>query len=327
MSGGSGSVPTEFSIVIPTFNRLEVLPEVIQALEAQRDAPSFEVIVVDDGSSDGTADWLRGSSFQLPLRVVVQPNRGPAAARNRGLDLATGRMVAFLGDDTVPDPDWLATHARAHRDRHTPYAVGGYTRWHDRMRLNPFLRFINEKGLQFGFALITNREDVPFNFFYTSNVSLPRALLERERFDERFPYPAWEDTELAYRLTRRHGMRLAYCADAVAAHDHATPMQRFITRQEMVGYYAVRFARIHPELRGFVGVGPDGPPPLPPRGPQALREWAARRAESLPIVMPSVWKQFLRYHYIRGLHRGWAERDRPLAGEPRTTPVAVGNPG
>ena len=316
---------TEFSVVIPTYNRLDVLPEVIQALAGQREAPAFELIVVDDGSSDGTADWLKRLSPGLPVRVVTQPNRGPAAARNQGIDLATGRLVAFLGDDTVPAPDWLATHARAHRERRAPCAVVGYTRWHPRMRLNPFLRFINEKGLQFGYALITNREDVPFNFFYSSNVSLPRELLQAERFDERFPRPAWEDTELGYRLKRRQGMHLAYCPEAVAAHDHATPLQRFIARQEMVGYFAVLFARIHPELRGFLGLGPGGPPPLPARGRQLVREWTARRAESLPIPMPGVWKKLLRYHYVSGLHRGWAERDRPLAKDTRNTQIAVGD--
>lgn len=316
----------EFSVVIPTYNRLDVLPEVIRAVETQRDAPAFELIVVDDGSSDGTADWLKRWSSPLATHVIAQPNRGPAAARNRGIDLARGRLVAFLGDDTVPQPDWLATHARAHREHRAPCAVVGYTRWHERMRLNRFLRYINEKGPQFGYALIKNREDVPFNFFYTSNVSLPRELLLRERFDERFPRPAWEDTELAYRLKRRQGMRLMYCPEAVTAHDHATSLARFMARQEMVGYFAVRFARIHPELRGFLGLGPDGPPPLPPRGLQMVREWTARRAEFLPIPLPGVWRKLLRYHYVSGLHRGWAERDRPLAEPARATPIAVADP-
>jgi glycosyltransferase involved in cell wall biosynthesis len=318
-------LPCEFSVVIPTYNRLDVLPEVIRALDAQREAPSFELIVVDDGSSDGTGDWLKRSSFGPPTRLVAQPNRGPAAARNRGIDLASGRLIAFLGDDTVPDPDWLATHARAHRDRGGRCGIVGYTRWHDRMRLNPFLRYINETGFQFGYGLIKNREDVRFNFFYTSNVSLPRELLLRERFDERFPRPAWEDTELAYRLTRRQGMRLVYCPEAVTAHDHATSVKRFIARQEMVGYFAVRFAAIHPELRSFLRIGPDGPPPLPPRGPQLLREWAARSAESLPVTMPKVWRKLLRYHYLRGLHRGWAERDHRLAEDGRAPQLAVGD--
>jgi GT2 family glycosyltransferase len=313
-SGGSPvssrPLPVEISVVIPTYNRMDLLSRVLEAIETQREAPAYEVVVVDDGSSDGTADRLARSSFPFPVRVVSQSNRGPAAARNRGIDLATGRIIAFLGDDTIPEPDWLAMHARAHHDRPATSAVIGYTRWHGRLRVNPFLRYINEEGLQFGYALIEDREDVPFNFFYSSNVSVRRELLLAERFDERFPYAAWEDTELSYRLTRRCGMRLGYCPEAVTAHDHAITLQRFMTRQEKAGYSAVLFARLHPELNSFLGVGPDGPPPLPPRGRQLLREWVARGAEALPIAMPGVWKELLRYHYIRGLHRGWADHER-----------------
>jgi glycosyltransferase involved in cell wall biosynthesis len=319
----SRALRVEISVVIPTYNRMDTLPRVIKALEEQWEAPPFEVIIVDDGSSDGTSEWLARSRFALPLRAVSQANRGPAAARNRGIDLAAGHLVALLGDDTMPEPSWLATHARAHRERRTPCAVVGYTRWHERIIVTPFLRYINEKGLQFGYALIEDREDVAFNFFYSSNVSLPHALLAAERFDERFPYPTWEDTELGYRLTRRRGMRLAYCPEAVTAHDHATTLTRFMSRQEKAGYSAVLFARLHPELGDFLGVGPAGPPELPARGWQVLREWIACRTERLPIAMPAVWKELLRYHYIRGLHRGWADRERWPVADPRSA-QAVG---
>ena len=129
----------EYSVVIPTFNRMDVLPEVLAALEAQEEAPSFEVVVIDDGSSDGTAEWLAGCRWRIPVEAVSQPNRGPAEARNRGVQLASGGRVAFLGDDTVPSRGWLAAHyravqARSDRDR---VAVLGYTGWHSRMRLMP----------------------------------------------------------------------------------------------------------------------------------------------------------------------------------------------
>ena len=282
----------------------------------------MEVIVVDDGSVDGTSDWLKRSSFRFPLHVVSQSNRGPAAARNRGIERASGRLVAFLGDDTVPDGGWLGAHVRAHRQRLGPYAVIGYTRWSERMRSSPFLRFVNEAGFQFGYALIEDREDVPFQFFYSSNVSVPRKLLLAERFDERFPQACWEDTELAYRLMQRDGMRLAYCPDAIAAHDHPTTLREFMDRQEKVGYFAVLLARLHPELSAFLKLGAEGPPPMPPRRPQALREAMAWVTQNLPVTMPSVWAPLLRYHYTRGLHRGWADRDRLGTDHDRSGPVA-----
>jgi glycosyltransferase involved in cell wall biosynthesis len=298
----------EVSVVIPTHNRLEVLVEVLQALEMQEGAPPFEVVVVDDGSTDGTADWLRSraAAFRIPLRPFSQENRGPAAARNTGVAVAAGRWVAFLGDDTVPETGWLATHREAHRRRgDDPHlAVIGYTGWHPRMRLTPFLTYVNEHGLQFGYALIRDPEDVPFNFLYTSNLSLPRDLLLAEPFDLRFPYAAWEDIELSYRLKRR-GLRLVYEKAARVSHDHPTDLARFAARQEKAGYCAVVFYRLHPELGSFLGLGPDGPPPVPLPLPQLLLEGLVRGLQNWPVSLPGAWEKVLRYHYIRGLHRAW----------------------
>ena len=311
----------EVSVVIPTHDRLGVLPEVLDALDAQQDAPRFEVVVVDDGSTDGTGEWLekRRQWARAPFRPILQSNRGPAAARNTGVAVASGDLVAFLGDDTVPSPGWLAAHRRAHRARGdgSKLAVIGRTVWHERMRLDPFLRYINEWGLQFGFALIEDPEEVPFNFFYTSNLSLRRSLLLAEPFDLRFPYPAWEDIEAGYRMSRR-GMRLVYEPAAVAAHDHPTDLDRFADRQEKAGYSAAVFHRLHPELGGFLGLGPDGPPPLPPEGPHRRRETVVRALQKyplslVPIRLPDLWEEVLRFHYVRGLHRGW--RDLRRGGE------------
>lgn len=310
-----GAAP-EVSVVIPTHNRLEVLAEVIRALEFQEGAPEFEVVVVDDGSTDGTADWLRHRTFNVNLRVFTQENRGPAAARNTGVAVAAGKWVAFLGDDTVPSPGWLATHRAAHRRRgDDPHlAVIGYTGWHRRMRLTPFLRYINEHGLQFGYALIKDRENVPFNFLYTSNLSLPRDLLLAEPFDLRFPYAAWEDIEVSYRLKRR-GVRLVYEPAATVAHDHPTDLARFAARQEKAGYCAVIFYRLHPELGPFLGIGPEGPPAVPPEGRQRRLAWLVRALQRGPFHLPGLWEEVLRYHYIEGLHRAWSDQGAALEKE------------
>ena len=303
----------QVSVVIPTFERMDVLPEVVAALERQQAAPPFEVIVVDDGSRDATAAFLGAYSGPLALRVLRQDNRGPAAARNAGVAAAGGALVAFLGDDTVPAPDWLAVHVAAHAARgdRQPLAVIGYTGWHPRMRLTPFLRYINEHGLQFGYALIDDPERVPFNFFYTSNVSLSRELLLREPFDLGFPYAAWEDIELSYRMRERCGLGIVYEPRARVSHLHPTDFARFTRRQEKAGESAVVFWRLHPELGPFLGLSPEGPPPLPPAVPQRLREALVRALQNLPLETPRLWNEALRHHYIRGLWRGW-ERQAPV---------------
>ena len=308
----------EFSVVIPTYNRLEVLSEVLQALEFQQEPPSFEVVVVDDGSTDGTGDWLRSRTFRDAAAVLVQDNHGPAAARNTGVAAASGRWVAFLGDDTVPSPGWLAAHREAHRRRGDDPHLGviGYTGWHRRMRLNPFLRYINEYGLQFGYALIQDKEDVPFNFLYTSNLSLPRDLLLAEPFDLRFPYAAWEDIELG----------LSFETARVSARS-TSPRRRWRTTIR-------RTSRASPPGRRRRATAPSSSTgsirswdPSSGVGPGRAAAAAAGGAAEAPGTpgpgfaklacsgCPKVWEDVLRYHYIQGLHRAWSEFGAELEKE------------
>jgi len=262
----------KLSVVIPTYNRLEILPRVLAALESQTIAPgAFEVIVVDDGSSDGTAAYLAGHRPAFEFHAFSQTNSGPAGARNRGVSSARGELVVFLGDDTVPEPDFLSVHAEAHRVRAgRRIAVLGYTTWPRDRRVTPFLHHINEYGLQFGYELIRDPEAVPFNFFYTSNISLPRRAFEEHGFfDTTFPDAAWEDIELSYRLSR-NGYGIVYEPRALVRHHHDITFASFRRRQERSGRAAAIFYRKHPELADFLGVSAVGE-----RIPPWTRLWAS----------------------------------------------------
>lgn len=311
----------DWTVVIPTFNRLGALKEVLEALGNQ-EGPRFEILVVNDGSTDGTASWLderaAGRNGREPeLRILHQENQGPAVARNRGVAAARGRWVAFLGDDTVPAPGWLAEHRRAQEERLARsiraeggcVGVIGRTDWHERMRRTPFLDYINENGLQFGFALIENEDDVPFNFFYTSNLSIDREAMAAEPFDPAFPFAAWEDIEAGYRLAAR-GLRLLYRPNARVAHDHPTGLRRFAKRQYRAGYSAVVFFRRHEQLGPFLGFHDGEPPPvgsIRDRAGHWLQERLARTLQGLPVRLPRLWENTMRYHYLEGLRNGWSD--------------------
>jgi peptidoglycan/xylan/chitin deacetylase (PgdA/CDA1 family)/GT2 family glycosyltransferase len=104
-----------FSIVIPTYERRKTVARTIAALDAQAHR-DFEVIVVVDGSTDGTAQALRSLRVGFPLKVIEQENRGAGCARNTGIAAAGGEIVVFLDDDMRADPQMLAEHERSHRD-------------------------------------------------------------------------------------------------------------------------------------------------------------------------------------------------------------------
>ena len=294
---------TYFSVVIPTFNRIEMLVRVLDALDAQQRAPEFEVIVIDDGSADNTRGVMerrRGITFRS------QPNFGPGKARNHGVSLAFGRFIVFLGDDTVPERNFLEQHARVHRESGDDPLVAclGYTGWPAEERVTAFMDYINDYGLQFGYKLIEDGATVPFNFFYTSNISIDRKLLVEFPFDTTFPSAAWEDIELAYRLEKR-GLKIRYNAAAVTRHYHQMTVDSFARRQFTVGKSGAIFYRKHPELGHFLGVEEVKTRPLADEKELRRLRRRARFGERFRfLARPATFERLMREHYLRGLKEG-----------------------
>lgn len=315
------AAPFVLSVVIPTYNRLEILRRSLGLLADEGNAfrAPHEVLVVDDGSSDGTAAWLAGAGVPKAstarFRVIGQENAGPARARNRGVEEAAGELVLFLGDDVLVTPGLLALHVEAHRTRNGTgeVAVLGRTLWAPQMRPTAFLRFLME-GDQFGFKHIEDHENVPYNFFYTANVSLRRqSMLDAGLFDESFPHAAWEDVELCYRMTM-DGMRLVYEPGALAHHLHPTSLASFCRRRELVGLDAVRLFRKHPETEKmlcFDWFSADEPARWKKQSSrwfeQAYANLEKWRLDRGPLW---AWRFFFRrlsyYHYFKGVRQGLA---------------------
>ncbi len=294
---------TDFSVVVPTHNRIDILQRVLEALDRQQNAPEFEVIVINDGSTDDTERLLskrRGIVFRS------QPNSGPGRARNHGVSMARGRFVVFIGDDTVPEPRFLAEHARTHAESNDDALIAclGYTGWPHDERVTAFMDYINDYGLQFGYRLIEDGGIVPFNFFYTSNISIDRQLLLEHPFDTTFPSAAWEDIELAYRMERR-GLKIRYNAKAITRHYHYMNVDSFARRQYTVGKSGAIFYRKHPELGHFLGVHELESRRLADERQLARLRRRARLGERFRFLASNdVFERLMREHYLRGLKDG-----------------------
>lgn len=306
------------SVVIPTYNRLPTLLRVLGGLDQQKETPSFEVVVIDDGSTDGTRAVLERAAadgtFSFPFHFQSQPNSGPGRARNRGTALARGTFVVFIGDDTVPEEQFLAEHGRVHSESGDDpmLACLGYTGWPREERVTAFMDYINDFGLQFGYRLIEDGATVPFNFFYTSNISLARATLGEAPFDTTFPAAAWEDIELAYRL-EKDGLKIRYNAAAVARHYHQMDVESFGRRQFSVGRSGAIFFEKHPELGHFLGVYETRDRPVPSDRELRRLRLAARIGERFrPFARASVFEKLMREHYLRGLRAGLQESGRQV---------------
>lgn len=174
---------------------------VLEALSKQTASPRhFEVIVVCDGCSDGTEAMCHQLAVRYRLRVVSQPQAGPAAARNRALAEASGEVIIFLDDDVVPAPELIVEHLAVHRGDHGVVLIGPllappgfklepWTRWEAAMLVSQY------RDIELGKWKPTPRQ------FYTGNASVRREhLLAAGGFDE--SYHRAEDVELAYRLQR-----------------------------------------------------------------------------------------------------------------------------
>ncbi len=242
------------SVILPTYNRGEMLGRTLRGLLDQTlPATQYEIVVVDDGSTDATPQVIADVGAPASrLRYFRQDNKGPAAARNYGVREARGDIVLFTGDDCIPDRRLLEEHLRAH-DAEGDVGVVGHIAWHPELKVTAFMMFL-EEGVQFGFRRIEDPDNAPYWAFYTSNCSLQRHWLEEAGgFDEDFRYAAWEDIELSYRLSSR-GFRIIYRPAALTYHLHAVTVEGYLQRQRLSGQSAVIFWRKHPELKEQLGI-------------------------------------------------------------------------
>ena len=204
-----------FSVVIPTYNRWPILEKCLTALEEQTpsgEIEGYEVVVVDDGSTDGTPARLREQASRFPhVRLIEQAHGGPAEGRNRGVDHARGDVIVFIDSDLVVTPVFLLSHARA--------LQRSWTQRGNRLCFT-YGAVINTANFDQPSAERHKLRDLSWAYFATGNVAIDRAVLQQSGlFDTSFRLYGWEDLELGERL-RQMGVELVRCPEAVGYHWH-----------------------------------------------------------------------------------------------------------
>lgn len=245
------------SVIIPTYNRIKLLPGVIDAWHKVHACTpfSYEILFSDDGSSDGSIEYLE-SVKGLPLKVLRNAHGGASSARNAAIRAAVGERLLIMGDDIFPNPNLLKIHAELAQQMGAKVGVLGTVDWHPELKVNHLMHHITEIGNeQFSYNRLKDSSFTDFRHFYTCNISIDRLFLLQEEviFDERFDTAAFEDVELGYRLALR-GLKLFYTTLASGAHYHPYTAAGFSRRQSAVGKMAVVFSNIHPGLENVLGV-------------------------------------------------------------------------
>lgn len=235
----------KISIIIPTYNRKNVLIKCVKAMFNQNyPKDKYEIIIVDDGSTDATEDLVKELIKEAPcqLQYFKQGNKGPAAARNIGIKNTKGELILFTGDDCIADKNLIKEHVYWHEIYNNEnVAILGYTTWHPELKITPFMYWLEHVGPQFAYYRFKHGERV--DSLWTCNISLKRNFMVF--FDEDFPYAAHEDTEIGYRLQKR-GLQIIFNKNAITYHYHPTDIEKYCYRQRIVGISAVILHKKHP---------------------------------------------------------------------------------
>jgi glycosyltransferase involved in cell wall biosynthesis len=209
----------KISVIIPTYNRADVLKKNVIRLLKQKYA-DLEIIVVDDGSDPSN---LKIEKEIRDIVLIKNIHRGPAAARNTAIKIANGDVLIFINDDTEVEDNFLKLHKQFHqKHRSSNMAVLGPMLEKKEMTNNAAIDWlVNVSGQHFNYKNIKENDNAPWYYFWTCNVSIKRKfLIDNELFfDETFPTAAWEDIELAFRAKEK-GLRLFYNKNIGCYHDH-----------------------------------------------------------------------------------------------------------
>ncbi|MFB2772605.1 glycosyltransferase family 2 protein [Pelatocladus sp. BLCC-F211] len=306
-----------FSVVIPTYNRQPILSKCLRALEIQQLSASseiagYEIILVDDGSTDGTLEWLETHKSEFPhVRTFQQNHQGPAVARNLGVEKAQGDTIIFIDSDLVVTENFLQAHADALTEGHAKLG--------------------SDRAFTYGAVINTCNFDHPTSepykitdfsaaFFATGNVAIPKHWLEKAGlFDTSFQLYGWEDLELGVRL-KKLGLTLIKCPQAVGYHWHPPfsldQIKSLIDKEIQRGKMGVLFYQKHPtwEVRMMIQMtwlhrllwgilSFNGA--LNERTMAPLLQWLINRGK--PQLALEIARIFLNWYNVKGVYEAYAE--------------------
>jgi glycosyltransferase involved in cell wall biosynthesis len=237
----SETTTLQLSVVIPTYNRRDLLIRALKALSKQTyPAEKFEVLIISDGATDGTREAVQALNMPYRLTFVEQKNSGPSVARNNGAERATAPLLVYMDDDIEPVPEFLAEHAAAHADTQSLVLIGPQSEppnepiahwiaWEHRMLQKQYDNFVN--GVW----------KAGPNNLYSGNFSLRREhILAVGGFDVRFTRQ--EDVELGFRLAQ-HGLHFDFTPRAIGYHRPTRPFASWYKTPYEYGRRDVQMAR------------------------------------------------------------------------------------
>ena len=239
--------PPSLSVILCTFNRADFLSQTLESIVGQTlERSTFELIIIDDGSSADTRKVVESFEERLPLRYAYQANAGLASARNHGIYRSQAPILLFLDDDDLCSPNLFEEHLITHAqypDNH--FAVLGYTELDPTLAHKPLLRYVTELGYLFFYPSLTDGDVLDYTYFWGGRSSCKRKfLIDYGVFNPVFRFGC-EDIELGYRLSR-HDLKVVYNAQAVSRMIRDISFDAFCARLIRQGESQYVFSQLHP---------------------------------------------------------------------------------
>jgi glycosyltransferase involved in cell wall biosynthesis len=289
---------TDLSVVVPTYNRLDMLQLVLPTLLDQDMEPQrYEVLICDSNSNDGTADYMAQQTARHPcVRYLPGGYSGRAAARNAGIVAASGEVVLFNDADIFASPNLLSTHWRRHRERSGIAVVGLEVQARD------FADYVYKRDHPSarGHLHPPSRKKISWLYFLTGNASVRRADLRSAGcFDESFTGYGHEDLELGFRLARL-GIEICYEPAAINYHCQDVAYVDQKEKMRLAGRSTARFYRKHPHPEVMLRLGMT---PLSLGAHSLLRRFPAllQQLDRAAARSRLARELLLQYYYVSGI--------------------------
>lgn len=294
--------PVQLSVVMATYNRRKLLPRTIESIIKQDLSPNcFELVIVVDGSTDGTTEYLKSLRLEFAIRIIEQHNQGLAVALNRGISASRGDLVLLVDDDLILHSSNFRTHLEAHSGNgplvvHGPVYVANES-------ADSFATDWIREGVDEEIRRWESGWSWPDDANIDPNYSVPRgALLDSGGYDENFKWR--QNCEFGIRLVKM-GLRIVYEPKAIAHHVYSKTTQEFLEIQvRSWGREEILLLQKHPELRRYSALARVGSASIWKRFSIQL---AVRSPVSLDVLLricsvPLEWARFWPFARRLGLN-------------------------
>lgn len=268
----SSAALIQYSVIVPAYNSQTTLTSCLESLFRQTvPMEKYEIIVVDDGSSDDTSKVAQ----QFEVRYLCQANQGPAAARNRGIEAAHGQIVLFTDSDCIPAVDWLEQMVSPFKAPDVVAVKGAYT-----TKQKEFIARFAQMEFEDRYDLLHKSSFIDMIDTYSAafRKDIFRAV---GSFDSNFPKANNEDTELSYRLATA-GCKMLFNPQAIVLHRHPASLKRYLQIKFWRAYWRMIVYRRFPQKAIKDSYTPT-----------SLKVQTLLMAASMPLLVPAFFSSFI----------------------------------